>query len=397
MGLAATVYAEILSRYGHGHPLWYPEPSEGLDRCRREIQLGDVGYIDAYGGFRRLFNITVGPEHELNAGGVPVDFTPIVFSQALRRDEEKALGPGPLCIRSLNVGCTFTPLSVRTTPASGGAELSYSFSCKSHSGAYLVLTDHARNSWFEPNSQFKEYMRQHHGSWYAFAADPKKLGLECNPEDIILVRGTTKTSTWTVGAFISQENRAHDFTAGGQVASVGGAKVTFSSGHELRHKCEQRTGPDRAPANTTSSLLEPLSSLLISGETDARNIDSTDPQSQNNEVNRSQKDQCIFLSYYKLKHRLFLPKKIVANAGPSPLGDGADDGEGTAVRAMDIEIESEPGHTPVSINLPLLTQLVSTLTTITAAANSSGRRIRLYPSGTYILHSTSNECCSHSL
>lgn len=97
MGLSATVYAELLSRYGHGHPLWDPEPSEGLDGCVRDVQLGDVGYIDAYGGFRRLFNITVDAQHELNAGGVPTDFTPIAFNQSLKRHKEDALGPGPLC------------------------------------------------------------------------------------------------------------------------------------------------------------------------------------------------------------------------------------------------------------------------------------------------------------
>lgn len=97
MGLAATVYAELLYRQGHGHPLWYPEPSEGLDGCVHEIHLGDVGYLDESGGFRRLFNITVPAEHELNKGGVPDSFTPVTFNPALRRRREKALDPGELC------------------------------------------------------------------------------------------------------------------------------------------------------------------------------------------------------------------------------------------------------------------------------------------------------------
>ena len=102
MCLSATVYAELLSRYGHGHPLWNPEPSEGLDGSVRDVQLGDVGYIDAYGGFRRLFNITVDAQHELNAGGVPIGFTPIAFNQSLKRQREDALGPGPLCSEGVN-------------------------------------------------------------------------------------------------------------------------------------------------------------------------------------------------------------------------------------------------------------------------------------------------------
>ena len=97
MGLAADVYAELLSRYKHGHPLWSPEPVEGLDGCIREVQPGDVGYINKFGGFRRLFNITVQAQHDLYAGGVPAGFVPITFSRALRCTKEDALDPGTLC------------------------------------------------------------------------------------------------------------------------------------------------------------------------------------------------------------------------------------------------------------------------------------------------------------
>ena len=111
MGLSSTVYAELLSRYGHGHPLWDPEPSEGLDGCVRDVQLGDVGYIDAYGGFRRLFNITVDAQHELNAGGTPAGFTPIAFNQSLKRQKEDALSPGPLCSEGVEMHAVETQVS----------------------------------------------------------------------------------------------------------------------------------------------------------------------------------------------------------------------------------------------------------------------------------------------
>lgn len=97
MGLAATVYAEQLYTYGYGHPLWYPEPRTSIDGRTQNIQLGDVGYIDTRGGFRRLFNVTVDSQHEWNSGGVPVGFSPLVFNQDLRCMKEQALDPGPLC------------------------------------------------------------------------------------------------------------------------------------------------------------------------------------------------------------------------------------------------------------------------------------------------------------
>ena len=97
MGLAATIYAELLSQYGYGRPLWNPEPRKGLDGVVRDPQLGDVGYFDKHGGFRRLFNITVDRNHELNAGGVPDEFKQIRFSDTLICEQEQALHPGPLC------------------------------------------------------------------------------------------------------------------------------------------------------------------------------------------------------------------------------------------------------------------------------------------------------------
>lgn len=97
MGRAATVYAQELSAYGYGHPLWCPEPTRGLDGCIRGIHLGDVGYIDEDGGFRRLFNVTVGANHELNTGGVPEGFTPVEYNESLRSVRDNFLHPRPFC------------------------------------------------------------------------------------------------------------------------------------------------------------------------------------------------------------------------------------------------------------------------------------------------------------
>lgn len=101
MSLAAQVYAEELYRHGFGHPLWSPEPIKGLDGCIREIHLGDVGYIDEDGGFRRLFNVTVDATHDLNAGGVPEGFEPVKLNQRLITVRDKPFDPHPLCSESV--------------------------------------------------------------------------------------------------------------------------------------------------------------------------------------------------------------------------------------------------------------------------------------------------------
>lgn len=78
--------------------MWYPEPSKGIDGHIRDVHLGDVVYVDSQDGrFRRIFNITVDAQHELNKGGVPDGFTPLYLNPILQCSNEVALDPGSLC------------------------------------------------------------------------------------------------------------------------------------------------------------------------------------------------------------------------------------------------------------------------------------------------------------
>lgn len=74
---------------------------EGLGRKCHEVQIGDVGYIDEDGAFRRLFNITVDADHFLNAGGVPQGFAPLKFSENLITVRPRALDAGAYCSNSV--------------------------------------------------------------------------------------------------------------------------------------------------------------------------------------------------------------------------------------------------------------------------------------------------------
>ena len=49
--MAQVVYRERLSERRHGIPMWIPEPSPD------EADIGDVGYIDSSGAWKRFFNI----------------------------------------------------------------------------------------------------------------------------------------------------------------------------------------------------------------------------------------------------------------------------------------------------------------------------------------------------
>ena len=89
---SATVYINELCRYGHGIPLWTPEPSDGGD----EVRIGDVGDIDDDGQFHRLFNVTVEAEHPINGGEVPRDFQPLNLPTPLISIKPNQFAPGPI-------------------------------------------------------------------------------------------------------------------------------------------------------------------------------------------------------------------------------------------------------------------------------------------------------------
>ncbi len=79
---AHVVYRRLLSRTGHGYPLWIPDPDENLPDVYRKdgITIGDVGLLTEDGGFDFLFNVHASANDPVNGGGVPLDFHPLSAS-----------------------------------------------------------------------------------------------------------------------------------------------------------------------------------------------------------------------------------------------------------------------------------------------------------------------------
>lgn len=196
-------------------------------------------------------------------------------------------------------------------------------------------------------------MLRHHNSWYAFVTNRQKLGLQCISEDIILVRGTMKTSCWTIGAFPGQTNRSHDISAGAEIVSVGKAKLRVATTNLENQNCVQRSGPrpDRAQSTPSQSF-----SRRNAIEEGAMDIDSNN-QALKEDIEPI-RNQCIFLSYYKIRYRKFFLKKIEARADPMSLDKDDDDSDSSAIPAMPVDavIESQPeqirvSHCPLLINI----------------------------------------------
>lgn len=100
MGLspAYTVYAEELVPFGHGHPLWFPEPLPDAS----EVVVGDVGFTRG-GRFVRLFNAMLPPHDRLNRNGVPFGFATLrVNATEFLHCNDHYLPAGPLCTDSVS-------------------------------------------------------------------------------------------------------------------------------------------------------------------------------------------------------------------------------------------------------------------------------------------------------
>ncbi len=184
------------------------------------------------------------------------------------------------------------------------------------------------------NARLERYMLQHHESWFAFATDEETLGIQCEPESIILVQGVLKTSGWTVGAFPGKIDRSQEFRIGAKVETLFNAHAQVSTTRSESHGCIQRSCPDRASGTAGKLLTGPTRHATSSpmAEFTDRLRGSNYPQ-----------DQCVFLKYYKIKHRRLglLPKKIVANADPPDLDGDFNHGADSAVFASDDSIEPE--------------------------------------------------------
>lgn len=145
----------------------------------------------------------------------------------------------------------------------------------------MLLKDHATSKRVHPSDKrFIDYMQKHWKEWHSLVSETMVL----EPEQIVLVSGFVKTTQWAMAAFLNAGS-AHEvaFQAGAGPFSQAGFSAAVST--EYSSSVQHRIGP--------------ISEDKI--QTEAR------PQ-----------NQCIFLSYFKLKRPRF-PKshfKIVAAAEP---------------------------------------------------------------------------------
>ena len=210
-------------------------------------------------------------------------------------------------------------------------DLAYQWDSQKSQGAILVLRDTAKKIATHSATCFRSYMRKNHESWYAFARDPDTYGLHAEPEDIILVRGTVKTSSWALAAYTDAGTHAHAIAFNAKAGAVAGAGFKWSSTHSSSAQLEQRVGPSDAsppvpPARNTGKAVARYKDELPEVEFENSKGASPSLGAENAQ------NQCVFMGYYKIRYR-FWGKKISAAAGYDELPPGEDPAQASAVVA----------------------------------------------------------------
>ena len=168
------------------------------------------------------------------------------------------------------------------------------FGLTQRQGAALITKDYTHREDVQREGTFKSYTKRHYDSWVAFA---QKRG---DGEDVrpILVTGVDLTKEYATVAY--SDNQTHlecEFSA--QAPTVGSASVSLWGSWRTRGLVHTKCGPYSTRGNRSSD-------------------ESTVPETEIPD----EYDQCVFIRYYTVRKRAFIPTVIKAGAGPHQLPEG---------------------------------------------------------------------------
>ncbi|KAI0713598.1 hypothetical protein C8Q76DRAFT_796550 [Earliella scabrosa] len=293
------IYAKELFQYGHGYPLWGPEP----DMTYGEVRLGDVGYLRE-GRFCFLFNCLPHLEEESDRAsrhsrGYPNGFKPLILPPNTLPQELPDAIAQPR-INTQNV--VAEAFSASVTAGQGGvcATGGVRYRCVKASGALLLLNNPAHKRRLNCDVLIKRYMIEHIDDWFQFARHTLYIDLEIT--DMIFVSGMTKTTISAAAAFQGGGSQCGLVLSGGNLVLDVAPSVQVSRTQVTEPVTHYRSGPRERVADWDNPWA----------------------------VTSSPSDQCIFLNFYKMKpRRRFLGMRVEGAAGPghSPHGfpDSYDD------------------------------------------------------------------------
>lgn len=286
----------------------------------KRVRPGDVGYTRE-GTFHLLFSAGVPLGLRELGVDVPDTFEPLDVSSIIRR---QARPPGYLrtsTVRQIGVdvgGSMAVPLCVcnlcltgnhrligRASAVEPGVEIAFELTSKQ--GAALITKHPTYREDIERQLTFKNYAKKHYQSWVDFSKEHGH-GDDIRP---ILVTGVDLTREFAAVAYSDNQTQARcEFSAA--VPTVASASLSLWGSWRTGGLIHTSCGPDPV--------------LAIQGgrsSSDGPVLEPAIPDEYN---------QCVFIRYYTIRRRLFIPQVVKAGAGPhqppesDPRGDSADEG-----------------------------------------------------------------------
>ena len=178
-----------------------------------------------------------------------------------------------------------------------------SFELTSKQGAALITNYPTHREDIEREIKFENYTKQHYESWVDFARE-QEHGEDIRP---ILVTGVHLTRQFAMVTYADNQTRMEcQFSVG--VPSVGSASLSVWGSWQTQGLVHNNCGPHSIPTQGDKST------------TQGSVLGSAIPEEHN---------QCIFIRYYTMRKKLFIPRLLKAGAGPHELPDGDTRNDGT--------------------------------------------------------------------
>lgn len=169
--------------------------------------------------------------------------------------------------------------------------------------------------------KMKTYMLKNLVRWHGMAT--QRLGLEIAAENMLFVRGYVKTTKWAMAAFW-KDSRGVKASFNGGVDNYASVATGFGVTKKTTGIYGHRIGPDGRPWIFGDMSVEPKTTshqhlsppFEHTSRDNGHGAHANEPHGTADEQVHYPPDQCIFLSYFKLKKRMLLPDKIQAAAEP---------------------------------------------------------------------------------
>lgn len=218
-------------------------------------------------------------------------------------------------------------LHARNVGATGGANVSLKFTCSGTVGAFMNLQDTSTKTSVSATGQIPDYILRHHERWDQYSVD-HNLGLKST--DMIMVKGFVKTSVWSVAAYRSGMKQSRAASLTGKLGPLGEAGFEVEVSTKTGYLFDTRYGPLHREQSqpVITPPITPSSKGKGKGKGKERIEDAAARMSSAASVvpqSGLPHDQCIFLSYYRLKRRMLLPWKLIAKAEDKDLPDDDED------------------------------------------------------------------------